>query len=340
MSSAPAGWKGGRFGAEGIVSGGSTVHARLRPALISEGDTVEPRADEHDAPEIEPQPATVHEIRPVESLKVCPSCLVSNSATDAFCTACGAPLDATTEIFAPDVVAGDAATEIRDHWPAEPEDTIVQPAPAVTAPAASAIGGRPSRPWPLIAALVVAVAGTAVFAVLWQTQASHAHKLSRMLGTTRISLSSTKATLRVTQAKLLTASALSEKRRGALLQAKDVLAKVDPLLSSVDTLQNKAATVGDQGSTLSSDSETFIGTVADLVNYMIHTSAAYYDWGYINQQIDVANSELGTVRYDESLLSGDSYAYGTASGKFATKASAFTQSVRTLQKQLNKVAGG
>lgn len=292
--------------------------------------------ERHEQPEIEPQPATVHEIRPVDDLKVCASCLVSNAAADAFCTACGAPLDA------PAADAGsEAATEVRNQWPGGQEQTAIQPQQAgLAAPVHSASLTARQRRWPTIGAIVAAVVVAGAFAVLWQMQTAHAHKLSRTLSATRTSLASAAATLHTTRAKLQSATALSEKRRDVLLRAKDVLAKVDPLLSSVDTIQNKAATVGSRGTTLSSDSETFISTVADLVNYMIHNDAAYYDWGYINQQIDSANTELGTIHYDEGALSGDTSAYGGASDKFGTKASAFTQSVRALQKQLNKASGG
>lgn len=293
---------------------------------------MEQHADDHAAPQRVPEPeqtGTVHEIRPIENLKVCPSCLVANASTDTFCTACGTPL---TEA-AP---AEEAATEIRDAWPAEPEHTAIQP-PLPAPPPATA---HPRRSRLLTAALVVCAAGFVAFAVLWQMQRSHAHTLARSLAATKVSLASTRASLHATQTKLQSASALSEKRRVVLLQAKDVLSKVDPLLSSVDTIQNKAGAVGDQGSTLSGDAETFIGTVADLVNYMLNTNAAYYDYGYINQAIDNANAELDTIRADEAGLSGDSSAYGTASNGFSNKASAFTQSVRTLQKQLNGVAGG
>lgn len=305
---------------------------------MSEGDATEQRAEDHGATApaaatAPPDEAVVHELRPIDNLKICSSCLVQNSATDMFCTACGAE-------FPPAPAAEEPTTEILDAWPAEPapavEQTTVQPPLPVSAGARSA-SSRRSRI--LIAALVAALAGLAAVAVMWQMQTQHAHKLSRTLAATRGTLASTQSMLKKSRLKLDSANALSERRKVVLLQAGDVLAKVDPLLSSVDTIQNKAGTVGDQGSTLSSDSETFISTVADLVNYMINNDAAYYDWGWINQQIDSANGELGTIRADEAVLYGDTSAYGSASDKFGTKASAFTQSVRTLEKQLNAAVG-
>jgi hypothetical protein len=313
--------------------------------VIGEGESMEHQAeDQHVEAAPEPRRGTGHEIRPVDNLKVCAACLVSNSAADTFCTACGAPLHVISDAGA-DTSAGvsPAATEIRDQWSAPLERTTVQPGvhPPVPAAAFAAVpAATQRRRWPLVGALLVGIAGAAAFAMLWQVQTTHAHRLSRALGTTRTSLASTRSTLHQTQAKLSSAKALSEKRREVLLQAKNVLAKVEPLLSSVDAVQNKADTVGDQGSTLSGDAETFIGTVAGLVNYMIDNDASYYDWSWINQQIDDANSQLGTIRYDENVLSADSSAYGSASDKFAVKASAFTQSVRTLEKQLNQVSGG
>lgn len=291
---------------------------------------MEQHADDQLAEAPETESASVHEIRPVENLKICPACLVSNSADDAFCTACGAALEPAAE----------APTEIRDAWPTEAEVTAVQsPLPAPAVPSATATvpaARRGSRR--LTAALLVCAAGLVAFAVLWQMQMSHAHSLSHTLARTESKLTSTSVQLRRTQAKLSSATALSEKRRFVLLQAKDVLGKVDPLLSSVDTIQNKAGAVGDQGSTLTSDAETFISTVADLVNYMLNTNASYYDYGYINQGIDNANSELDTIRADEAVFASNTSAYGGASDAFSGKASAFTKSVRLLQKQLNEAA--
>lgn len=278
--------------------------------------------------------ATVHEIRPVESLKVCPACLVSSSADNTFCTTCGTQLTTSEAAALPE-----PATEVIEPVPPQIEHTAVIPPQPLPAPVAAAPKGRR---WPLVVSLitlVLALAAAAGLAVLWQKESHRVHTLSRNLAATQASLHTTKATLKKTQASLASTQALSAKRRAVLLQAQDVLTKVDPLLSSVDNIQNKASAVVTQGSTLSGDSETFISTVSDLVNYMVDTNAAYYDYSYISQQIDSANSELDTIRADEGIFSDNTTAERNASDAFGTKASAFTQSVRTLQKQLKQVAG-
>jgi hypothetical protein len=276
------------------------------------------------------QETEIVELRPIETLRVCAACLVSNSAADAFCTACGAALTGVP-------VAADPELEVaHSREPKDSTSTVVHPQ---IEPRVTAAQPRKGRTTLVTIALGVATAGLVAFAVLWQIQVSHAHHLATTLDRTRATVASTRMTLAQTQAKLTAATSLSEKRKQVLLQAKDVLAKVDPLLSAVDNIQNKATSLGDQGSSVAYDAEQFIGTVADLVNYMLQTSADYIDYNYVNQAINIANGELGTIRSDEATLSGDNSAYSGASSSFGTKANAFTSSVRALQKQLNGAVG-
>jgi hypothetical protein len=187
----------------------------------------------------------------------------------------------------------------------------------------------------LTAAVVCLLAATVVaLGVLWRTEVSHAHRLTDSLQLTQGRLASTQAKLARTRSQLAATSSESERRRRALVETQDVLAQVDPLLSAVDGVQGKASDLGRQGSTIAADSESFITTVSDLVNYMLQTDQAYIDYSYVSQQIDTANGELASIRADEAAFSDSSSAYGATSSAFTTKASAFTQSVRTLQKQL------
>jgi hypothetical protein len=171
-------------------------------------------------------------------------------------------------------------------------------------------------------------------------EASHASDLRSTLGATRADLAATQSNLQRANAKLVAANSLAERRRDVLLQAKDVLGKVDPLLSSVDNIQSKAGALGSDGSTISGDAESFIGTVSSLVNYLINADPNYIDYTWVNNEIDAANGELYTIRADESVLGGGNTAYTNASAGFGSKADAFTQSVRRLQKQLNRAVGG
>jgi hypothetical protein len=300
-------------------------------------------------------PADVHELRPIGKLKICASCLVSNASHDLFCTACGAKLtevfeasdfaeaaesseDGSSEVATavappPAVVSPDFVTEnevsSQETWPSDALEDVL-PLSSTSALRPDAAHRRAT--WLLVAALVAVTAAGAMVAVLWRMQASDAQHLRRSLHATRLSLSSTKSELVRTNQTLAAKSSESEKRRRALVQTQDVLAQVDPLLSSVDGVQHKAGSLADRGSTISADAEAFITTVADLVNYMLQPGVN--DYGYVDQQVAVANSELDTIRVDESLFSDDNSAYGTASTAFGTKASAFTQSVRALQRQL------
>jgi hypothetical protein len=296
----------------------------------------------------ETEAATVHDVRPVAEMKTCPVCLSGNVAGDAFCTSCGAELEVMARAGSTEIDPALASGSPTMHNDSAPRPTGTHPAatePSVVAISAESLvspvtdRGRSRRNVFQIAALVAATAGLVVFAVLWQLQSRHADHLARSLASTQATLAQTQATLAVTKTKLTAATSLSEKRRRVLVRAQDVLTKVDPLLSSVDDIQHKAGALGEQGSTVASDADTFIGTVADLVNYLVDTSPEYVDYSYVNQAIDDANSELATIRADEATLNDNNSAYGDSSSTFEGKATAFTGSVRALQTQLHAAVG-
>jgi hypothetical protein len=281
----------------------------------------------------------VVEIRPTEILRVCPECLVSNTSADTFCTACGTELPAAADtdlLPEPDVPLDRTAFMA-------PEREIDPPLNLSTeerSPAARR-SERLLHGWHLAVAgflLALTLAGLATFAALWQAESNHASTLLRSLSDTRAELASTKATLHATQAQLAETASLSDKRRAVLLQAADVVGKVDPLLSAVDNIQGKAENLSAQGSVLTADADSFISTVSDLVNYLIRTSSDYVDYSWVEQQIDSANSQLNTLRYDESAFSSGDAGYSDASKSFGVKADAFSASVRALQKQLKAVS--
>jgi hypothetical protein len=265
--------------------------------------------------------ADVVEIRSTDTLRFCTSCLVSNTSDDAFCTACGAPLPQGT-----------------------PEEQSVRASAAVPDRAMEAeSAARKSRhvaSWKLGVSgvlLAAALTGVGVFATLWQLQSGKAHRLGRELAGARSELAATKATLSDTRVRLASTNGLSNRRRAVLLQAQDVLGKVDPLLSSVDNVQSKAGDLAAQGTVLSNDAEAIVSTAADLVNYLVQSSGGYVDSAWVGQEIDTANSEIATLRYDESVFSGDDGRYENASTSFVAKADSFSASIRALQKQLRAV---
>jgi hypothetical protein len=196
------------------------------------------------------------------------------------------------------------------------------------------------RKWGLVLVAAALVATAAAFAGLWVVQLQHAKKLNRSLHRTQSTLALTQTSLARTKKSLANATNQSERRREAIVQTQDVLQKVDPLLSSVDNVQGKANDMSAQGENVSSDAEVFISTVADLVNYMVDNGndPTVLDYGWITGQIDTANNELDSLRADEGLFGSDAADYGSASSAFGTKATSFTQAVRTLQKQLKSAA--
>jgi hypothetical protein len=268
-------------------------------------------------------------------LRICPNCLVSNAHDDRFCTACGTQLPRVEEVSETE----DAGRQDEDA----PEPAGVS-SPILISPPVPRSAFAPARSpgWQLsggklaatLAVVAAAFAALVALAALWQTERNHANELQAHLSQSRLELASTKTKLAATKARLSSATSLSDKRRAVLLQAQDVVAKVDPLLSSVDNIQARAGNLASQGSTLAGDADSFISTVTDLVNYLVHSSGGYVDYNWVGQQIDTANSQLTTLSYDESSLSSGDSSYENASKSFGVKADAFSASVRSLQKQL------
>lgn len=285
----------------------------------------------------------VVELRPIGDLLVCASCLVSNSAADAFCTACGLPL--RPAVTADDDRSAESSYEVSDvvrtGWLAPDVASSVTQTSPVRAP--EPITASRVRRWPLLLTVLIGVAALAAavtFGLLWRSATSQASRTEATLDVSQANLHTTEGALRDATAKLAAVTSLSDRRKAVLLQAQDVLAKVDPLLSSVDDIQSKATAIQAQRDTFTGDSDTLTQTMITLGNYVIQTDPAYIDQTYLQQLIDSANSELATVRTDEANLSGSDNGYTTASSGFGNKADAFSASVRSLQKQLKTAAGG
>lgn len=270
--------------------------------------------------------ADVAELRNVDDIRVCSKCLVVNSADDTFCTACGA-----------DLPVGQA----KEGVVASTSD------PPVLSPLIHPVSSEPQsevrrRPQLIVLGVVVAalalVAGVIVFAVLWRAEAREANRLSSDLSATRSELSSKQAELKETEGALEEARSLSEKRRSVLVRARAVLASVDPILSSVDEIQTHTADIQSERDTLMGDTESLMTNLVTLANYAIQTDPLYMDQGYLNQLIDAANADLYRVRADGDTLGSSDAAYGAASERFSNRASAFTNAIRRLQRQLRQVA--
>ena len=296
-----------------------------------------------DSPEAAAAEGDVVELRPVGELLVCATCLVSNSATDAFCTACGTALR-PAGIAEGDHIAEsrlDASGVTQTGWPAA--DALPAAAQTTQVLAREPVPVTRVRRWPLRLAVVIGVAALAAavtFGLLWRSATAQVGRTEANLDVSQATLRTTEGTLRDTSAKLAAVTSVSDRRKTVLLQAQDVLAKVDPLLSSVDDIQSKATAIQAQRDTFTSDSDTLTQTMITLGNYVIQTDPSYIDQTYLQQLIDSANSELATVRVDEANLSGADSGYTTASSGFGNKANAFSASVRSLQKQLKTAAGG
>lgn len=279
-------------------------------------------------------PGGVRELRPIDNLRVCPACLVANSAQDDFCTACG------TGLVAP---AGFDDGHRADESRAAATENAEATRPAAVAPIDPYPNpGNPpkSRRWPVVLGAVAAVSGLAgamAFAILWHSEVNHAGRLLHRLDAATKSLHVVRSELATTQARLAATSALSARRRAVLLQAQTVLTKVDPLLSDADGIKLITAQIQSARDQFASDSAQMTSDLLELENYEANPQnyPGVDQWALVNQ----VNGELETVRSDYYSLTSTDSSFSGASTKFGEHADAFTTAVRTLQGQLRKVAG-
>ena len=262
--------------------------------------------------------------------RVCPACGAANISSDAYCTACGAavpsgsPEEGTVEFGRP----------------------VARLAPVAVLPSTHA-NARPRRSR---LAIVLALAATAalgaavVLAVLWHAQTQQAtrlqHQLDRttaQLTATRSKLAATRSELVTTESKLAATRRLSARRGAVLVKAEAVLKKVDPLLSDADGIKQITSEIQTARDTFAADSTQMTSDLIALENY----EANPQDYPTIDEfaLVDQVTAELDTVRSDYAALTSSDGDFSDASTSFGNHADAFTNAVRSLQTQLNAVAG-
>lgn len=274
--------------------------------------------------------ADVTELRTVEQMRVCPACLVVNSAADEFCTGCGARLPI------PRVVEGaDAPTVVAAVSAPVEAPTVIFPPVSKSAFAPVEVRSRKLRVAFLVA-VIVAVLGTGTFAFMWQSEKTHRNRTAAQRDLAQASLASARGKLAKTLATLNATRAIANERKAVLLRAQTVLAKVDPLLSDADGIKQVASQIQVARDTFASDSGQMTSDLIYLENFEANPQdyPGVDQWALVSQ----VNSELGTVRADYAALTSYDGRFSDASTKFGNHATAFTNAVRQLDAQLRRVA--
>jgi hypothetical protein len=246
---------------------------------------------------------------------------VSNSGQDAFCTACGARL------AVPATPDNEASNELGHHSTSE------------SSPASVVRTSQPRR-WLFVLVSVFALVGvtaTTTFAVLWQMESRHATRVETSLHATASSLRSVRAALTATRGKLASTTSLAARRRAVLLQAAAVLTKVDPLLSDADNIKQITSQIQAARDTFAYDSAQMTADLLALENYEANPQnyPGVDQWSLVSQ----VNAELESVRLDYAALTSSDGTFSAATTKFGGHADAFTNAVRSLQKQLKSATG-
>jgi chromosome segregation ATPase len=244
----------------------------------------------------------------------CDSCGAVAQADNEFCTHCGAKLAAASNV----VPLGDTPLP----W---------------TSPPKVATSSMRRRSRGLVVALVVVSTACVVLAA--------ATLFSRQeLADTQSDLEASQeqvATLEETRVRLVDELAatkgISEKRATVLLRANNVLGGLDPLLASVDALKKDTSEIQAGRSDFQSAADELIRSTITLVNYLVDTDSANADWDYVNDLIDQANGELGTVNSYGTQLSQSDVKYSKDAASFDARATTLSSSVAALKKQLIQV---
>jgi hypothetical protein len=210
--------------------------------------------------------------------------------------------------------------------------------PPVSARSFAPQSSSEARSWKLrsalVASIVLGLAGTAVFGLLWNSEKTHRQRVAAERNAAQASLTASQTRLATTLASLRATSALANQRRAVLLRAQAVLAKVDPLLSDADHIKQVAGNIQTVRDTFASDSSQMTNDLIYLENYEANPQnyPGVDQYGLIAQ----VNNELSTVRSDYAALTTSDGSFSDASTTFGNHATAFTQAVRDLQAQLQR----
>jgi hypothetical protein len=206
--------------------------------------------------------------------------------------------------------------------------------PTVKAPELGRTRRRARVLIPLGLSVLVLGAAIAALTTLWRAEVNAHRQAARALVASQSHVAELERSVATTQNSLVRAEALASKRKEVLLQANRVLNRVDPLLSSVDELQQVTSEIRTSRDSFATNSDQMVSDLIGLYNYVSQTSTDYIDWSWVNDQVNVVNSELSAVRGDSATLSSYDGKYEDASKRFGLRATAYTSSVRTLQGQL------
>jgi hypothetical protein len=239
----------------------------------------------------------------------CPSCGASVLRDQQFCTSCGAR------------IPSDVSRPLQSARPPE----------ASTVPLSAPRRGLSTKWKVALGLLALAFIGLVIGNIHQQRQLAAANDTIAVLEDDKADL---ERGLAFTTAKLESTEALSTRRKTVLEQAKTVVKQVDPVLSSADTLQELTSKMQEQQTSFADNSDSVISYLATMVDYLASTDALYWDISYVQSVLDNAVTYYDASRADSNQLGALSSRYDSASRRFETKATGYTQAVERLQKRL------
>jgi uncharacterized protein YoxC len=247
------------------------------------------------------------------------------------------------ESFGPSCQRCGASVRAEQRFCTDCGDEMVRPMPGVAAEVSAAEGETSERSGTAVRrrrsrrAIALTVVASSLIVALACASTYLARELSSARGEIN-ALETTNASLEQdlaqTKKQLGSSLALSARRKRVLEQAESVVDRVDPVLSSADGMQDLTGQMQDEQASFATNSDSAIGYLASMVDYLSSTDAYYYDISYIRSVLDGAVSAYEASRTDADQLDSLSSKYGAASRGFETKATGYTLAVERLQKQL------
>jgi uncharacterized membrane-anchored protein YhcB (DUF1043 family) len=192
---------------------------------------------------------------------------------------------------------------------------------------------RLATPVLVVAALLAgAGVGSAVFASLWQHEASGRQTAEQQLASSRAQAASLRAEIGGLEARLAASAKTAAAAGRAAQRGSQVVAGLaegaKPLVATAASLESQAGTLTQHSHTLSGLIGTLNKDLTSLSRYVGDSSGASLDPAFLNTQLGYLTPSLDRVGTESAALAGEVASYASTVQTFVDRLSAYAQTIR------------
>lgn len=196
---------------------------------------------------------------------------------------------------------------------------------------------RLATPVLVVAALLAGAGiGAAVFASMWQREASGRQAAEQKLAASRDIAANLRAELAALQSRLdasrKTAAAAGKAARRGTAVVSALAEGAQPLVASASALEGQAGSLTERSSTLSSAIGTLNKDLASLTNYVGGSSSATLDPAFLKTQLAYLTPTLDKVGAASASLAAEVGTYSQTVQAFVSRLSGYAKTIRPLGK--------